>query len=103
MRETEAQTASNNRLDSSATTRSALVKRWMDAGQSEEPDTVRLTQRRARIKERSAQLEPLRATRQQLVAGDRKWMSDDQLRRVEARIAEIVRNEEAATILMSAG
>jgi len=99
VRETEAQTASNARLDSLADTRSALVKRWMDAGQSGEPDTARVAQRRARIKERGAQLEQLRATQQQLVAGYRKWMSDEQLRRLEARIADIVRNENAATDL----
>jgi len=99
VRETEAQTASNARLDSLANTRSALVKRWMDAGQSGEPDTARVAQRRTRIKERSAQLEQVRATQQQLVAGYRKWMSDEQLRRLEARIAEIVRSENAATDL----
>lgn len=99
VRETEAQTASNARLDSLANARSALVKRWMDAGQSGEPDTARVAQRRARIKERSAQLEQVRATQQQLVAGYRKWMSDEQLRRLEARIAEIMRSENAATDL----
>lgn len=99
VRETEAQTASNTRLDTLAVTRSALVRRWMDAGQSGEPDTARVAQRRARIKERAAQLEPLRATQQQLVAGYRKWMSDEQLRRLETRIAEIVQSENAATYL----
>ncbi|WP_394226344.1 AAA family ATPase [Paracoccus marcusii] len=98
-RETEAQTASNAHLDSLANTRSALVKRWMDAGQSGEPDTARVSQRRARIKERSAQLEQVRATQQQLVAGYRKWMSDEQLRRLEAQTAEIVRNENATSDL----
>lgn len=99
VRETEAQIASNSRLDTLAATRSALVKRWMDAGQSGEPDTARVAQRRARIKERAAQLEPLRAKQQQLVTGYRKWMSDEQLRRLEARIDEIVRSENAATYL----
>lgn len=98
-RETEAQTASNARLDSLANTRSALVKRWKDAGQSGDPDSARVAQRRARIRERSAQLEQVRATQQQLVVGYRKWMSDEQLRRLEARIAEIVRNENALTDL----
>jgi exonuclease SbcC len=96
VRESEAQTASNARLDSLFNTRSALVKRWMDAGQSGEPDTARVAQRRARIKECSTQLEQVRARQQQLVAGYRKWMSDEHLRRLEARIAESVRNENVA-------
>jgi hypothetical protein len=99
VRETETQIASNARLDALAAARAALVKRWTDAGQSGEPDAARVAQRRARITERAAQVEPVRATQQQLVAGYRKWLSDEQLRRLEDRIAEIVRNEGAPTEL----
>jgi exonuclease SbcC len=98
-RETQAQTASNARLDALATARAALLKRWTDAGQSGEPDAARVAQSRARIKERAAQLEPVRATQQQLVAGYRKWLSDEQLRRLDERVAEIVRRENAPTEL----
>jgi exonuclease SbcC len=98
-RETGAQNASNARLDALAAGRAALVRRWIEAGQSGEPDAARVAQRRARIKERAAQLEPLRAAQQQLVAGYRKWLSDEQLRRIEERIAEIVRNENAPSDL----
>lgn len=99
VRETEAQTASNARLDALAAVRATLVKRWTDTGQSGEPDTARVAQRRARITERAAQLEPVRATQQQLVAGYRKWLSDEQLRRLEERVAEIVRSENVTTEL----
>ncbi|NTE84889.1 AAA family ATPase [Agrobacterium tumefaciens] len=95
--ESEAQRASNARLDALAAARAALVKRWIDAGQSGEPDPNRVAQKRARLNERAAQLELLRATQQQLVAGYRRWMADEQLRRLDERIAEIVRSQNVPT------
>jgi exonuclease SbcC len=99
VRETDALGASNARLDALAANRAELVKRWTDAGQSGEPDATRVAQRRARIAERAARIEPVRATQQQLVAGYRKWLSDQQLRRLEERIAETVLSEAAPTEL----
>ncbi|TPN63621.1 chromosome segregation protein SMC [Mesorhizobium sp. B1-1-1] len=98
-RETQAQSASNARLDALAAARAALLKRWTNAGQSGEPDAARVAQNRARFQERVAQLGPLRAMQQQLVAGYRKWLSDEQLRRLEERIAEIAREEDVSTEL----
>jgi exonuclease SbcC len=98
-RETQAQTASNARLDVLAAERATLVKRWTDAGQTGEPDAARVAQSRARIKERATHLNPVRATQQQLVTGYRKWLNDEQLRRLEDRIAEILRREDAPTEL----
>jgi exonuclease SbcC len=98
-RETQAQTVSNARLDALAAARVALLKRWTDGGQSGEPDAARVAQSSTRIKERAAQLEPVRASQQQLVAGYRKWLSDEQLRRLEEQISETVRREDASTEL----
>jgi exonuclease SbcC len=94
-RETDAQNASNTRLDGLAAVRAALAKRWTEASQRGEPDAARVAQWRARIKERTAQLEPARAAQNQLVAGYRKWLNDEQLRRLEERIAETVSKEGA--------
>lgn len=94
-RETEAQNASNTRLDRLAAARAALAERWTEAGRSGEPDAARVAQWRARIRERTAQLEPARAVQNQLVAGYRKWLNDEQLRRLEERIAETVSKEGA--------
>lgn len=99
LRETEAQTASNARLDNLAGTRSALIMRWMDVGESGEPDTARVSQRRARIKEHSEQIAKVRATQQQLVSGYRKWMRDERLGHLEEQAAEMMRSENAASDL----
>jgi len=95
VRETKAQNTSNARLDALASARAALAMRWAQASQGGEPDLARVSQRRARITERAAQLEPVRVTQQQLVAGYRRWLSDEQLRRLEERITEKVRSENA--------
>jgi hypothetical protein len=97
--ETQAQTASNARLDELAAERAALVKRWTDAGQTGEPDAARVAQSRARLNEREMHLKPVRATQQELVAGYRRWLNDEQLRRLEERIADMVRREDAPTEL----
>jgi exonuclease SbcC len=96
-REAEAQAVSNARLDALAATRAELVRRWEDARQSGDPDVARVAQHRARVAERTAQIEPIRVTQQQLVAGYRKWQSDEQLRRIESQIAGVVRSENAGS------
>ncbi|MCQ8240498.1 AAA family ATPase [Rhizosaccharibacter radicis] len=99
VREQDAQTASNARLDALAAIRAGLIQRWTDAAQSGEPDADRVAQQRARVRERAAHLESVRATQQQLVAGYRKWMSDERLRQLEDRVAETVRSEKASSDL----
>lgn len=96
-RETEAQAALNARLDALAATRAKLVRRWEDARQSGDPDAARVAQHRARVAESTAQIEPIRVTQQQLVAGYRKWQSDEQLRGLESQIAGVVRSENAGS------
>jgi DNA repair exonuclease SbcCD ATPase subunit len=95
--ETEAQATSNARLDALAARRAALVRRWEDAGQSGDPDLARVAQHRARVAERTAQIEPIRASQQRLVAGYRKWQTDERLRRLESQIATVVQSENAAS------
>lgn len=96
-REAEAQANSNARLDSLAETRAALVRRWLTVGQSGDPDVTRVTQHRARVAERIAQIEPIRATQEKLVAGYRKWQSDELLRQLERKIVDVVQSESAAS------
>lgn len=96
-RETEAQAASNARLDALAARRAALVRRWEDAGQSGDPDVARVAQHRARVAERTVQIEPIRASQQRLVAAYRKWQTDEQLRRLESQISDVVQSENAAS------
>jgi hypothetical protein len=94
-RETEAQTASNARLDALAAARAELVRRWTEAGQTGEPDTARVAQFRERIAVHTVQVQSMRAEQQRLVGGYRKWLSDEQLRRLETQIAGIAGREEA--------
>lgn len=96
-RETEAQVASNARLDALAAMRTALGRRWEDAGQRGDPDVARVAQYRARIVERAAQIEPRRAIQRQLVAGYRKWQSDEQLHLLESQIAGVIQREKASS------
>jgi len=96
-REAEARNRSNAQLDALAGVRAVLARRWIEAGQTGEPDGGRVAQQRSRNVERSAQVERVRAVQQRLVIGYRKWLNDEQLRKLEDQIAEMMRQAAAST------
>lgn len=65
-------------------------ERWADSGQTGDPDPNRLTTIRQTTLDREAALKPLGDAIDRLIVGYRKWLQDEQLRKLEAEISSKV-------------
>ena len=102
LRESEARdaqvgAATDSRLNALVKERQELTRKWVETGQNGEPDATRLAQHRSRVAERATRLESLRVRQERLVAGFRKWLSDEQLRERERQIATGLETEGVAS------
>lgn len=89
-REAGAIAAANARLDTLAHELQEARARWAASGQTGEPDPIRVAAYRQALLDRDAALSPLGAAIDRLIIGYRKWLQDEQLRKLEAEIAHWV-------------
>ncbi len=85
-REVGAIAAANARLTSLANELQQARVRWADSGQAGEPDPIRLAAYRQATLDQNLALNPLGAAVDRLIVGYRKWLQDEQLRKLEAEI-----------------
>jgi len=90
-------TTVNVELDNLAEARSNIVRRWIDLGQTGDPDSGRVSQLRTQIKERQARAKPIAAAHTDLIDGLRIWQKDQQLQERERAIATIILEKQLMT------
>jgi DNA repair exonuclease SbcCD ATPase subunit len=66
-------------------------RRWTEAGQTGEPDATRLASYRQAVIDGSNRLRPIGVALERLIVGYRKWLDDEQLRKLEKEIASKVK------------
>ncbi|MCC8442435.1 AAA family ATPase [Xanthomonas cannabis] len=86
-REMGAISAANARLAALAREMQGARRRWTENGQTGEPDPNRLASYRQLVVDRLSALKPIGEAIYRLTAGYRKWLQDEQLRKLEADIA----------------
>jgi exonuclease SbcC len=86
-REAEALASLSSRQEALSKARLEHIRLWMQAGQSGEPSGPILDAHRARLVEHSARVRSMEETLQVLVIGYRKWLGDEQLRKLVNEIA----------------
>ena len=96
-REIGAISAANARLAALARETQEARRRWTENGQTGDPDPNRLASYRQVTVDRISALKPIEESIYRLTVGYRKWLQDEQLRKLEADIASRVQATQVET------